>query len=61
MKYSLLKKWFIEAKSLAIKDMEEQIDNYFANISLINIYQDIAALHEQIWADILRRELIRRK
>tara|TARA_R100001443_G_scaffold45905_1_gene58892 strand:- start:619 stop:810 length:192 start_codon:yes stop_codon:yes gene_type:complete len=60
IKYSLLKKWFKESKTLLTDDIETQIDNYWSNINFINIEQDIIALQENIWIDILNRELKKR-
>jgi len=61
IKYNLLKKWFKESKTLFTNDIKAQIDNYWANINFINIEQDIIALQESVWVDILNRELKRRK
>ena len=60
IKYNLLKNWFKESKTLFTNDIKAQIDNYWANINFINIEQDIIALHESVWVDILNRELKRR-
>ena len=61
IKYNLLKKWFKESKTLLTNDIKEQIDNYWANINFIKLEQDIIALQESVWVDILNRELKRRK
>ena len=61
IKYSLLKKWFKESKTLLTNDIKAQIDNYWANINFINIEQDIITLQESVWVDILNKELKRRK
>ena len=60
IKYNILKNWFKESKTLFTNDIKAQIDNYWANINFINIEQDIIALHESVWVDILNRELKRR-